>query len=93
MPTRNRITIGSIQRKVERTEGFVVRVFFNGKNANDNRGVSQDYKPMTVDAFKRHFKAQFPDFDIAVYANGSESSASGQTLLKTIRQSYETGKE
>jgi len=93
MATKSKITIESIQRKICRTEGFEVRIFYNGRNAMDNKGVPRDYKPMTVDAFKKHFKAQFPDYDIAVYASGKPSSASGQTLLKNIRQSYEAGKD
>jgi len=88
-------TAKSIEAKILRCEGFEVAIIDpqkNGRNVRSDCAFPTDYKPTTVDDFKKRFIEQYPQYDISVYkADGSK--ASPQMQLCTVRATYAQGKE
>jgi len=90
------VTVKDAQYEIEEIEGFEV-TFYNkdGRDTNDSKKVSSySYSKAakgawTVEKWRNEkFKPLYPDLTVSVW-NGGGEECYGQTLLRTVRESYE----
>jgi hypothetical protein len=90
--------IGTLEMKIARVEGFQVRVFHP-----DGRNVRSDREGMPSWPFEKaardnwsvarwkqdRFRSFYPGFDVEILNGDGEVVQFGQTLLETVRESYD----
>ena len=86
--------IKNIENRIFDVEGFEVIIMKDGKNIRSDAVLPVQYNAQrmtknaaTVGDFKAKFRSQFPGFDVEVLM-GNGTTAFGQTLLSTVRDSY-----
>jgi hypothetical protein len=89
-------TVGSIELKIARVEGFLVRVkYLDGVDVRSDREQMPPYPyeraakdSWTVRQWTRErFQRIYPGFDVDVL-NGRRAAVRGQTRLETLRDTY-----
>jgi hypothetical protein len=90
--------IGTLEMKIARVEGFQVRVFYaDGRNVrSDREGMpSWPWEKAARDNWsvarwkQERFKSLYPGFEVKVLNGDGEAVEFGQTLLETVRDSYD----
>ena len=89
-------TVGSIELKIARVEGFLVRIKYPaGTDVRSDREQMPPYPyeraakdSWTVQQWKKErFRYVYPGFEVDVLVDG-RTTARGQTRLETVRDSY-----
>jgi hypothetical protein len=90
--------VGSVELKIARVEGFQIRIrYLAGADVRgDRQGMpAWPYERAARDAWsvadwrERRFCNVYPGFDVDVIDGDGNIVSAGQTLLQTVRESYE----
>ncbi len=90
-------TVGNVERKIRRVEGFDVRILhLAGADVRADRQGLPQYSyhraadnDITVETWKAHrFRPSYPGFDVDV-VDAKGNSVQGNTKLGTVRATYE----
>lgn len=92
-------SVGSVERKIKRVEGFKVRIkYLDGTDVRSDRNEMPPYPYRvaardlwTVEDWKRErFRQTYPGFNVDVLRRSRES-ARGNSRLETVRADYADG--
>ena len=89
--------IGTLEMKIARVEGFQVRVHLDGRNVrSDREGMPPwPYEKAARDGWsvahwkQERFTSLYPGFHVEVLDGDGSPVEFGQTLLETVRESYD----
>ena len=87
--------VGTVEKQIEKIEGFKVNFFQNGKNVRkDKKGMppyNQVYSAKetwtVTEWIEKRFKKQYSGFDVEVLNFGG-NAVQGNTTLKNLRKTY-----
>jgi hypothetical protein len=92
------VKIGTLEMKIARVEGFQVHVFtLDGRNVrSDREGMPPwNWEKAARDSWsvarwkQERFRSVYPGFDIEILDGDGVVVEFGQTLLETVRESYD----